>query len=315
MKIISALSVLTFSFALSAMATPSSVVPSSKVQRKPFNEDVLGKNSVMCLLAQKMEVHGHRGLGGFPNNTLSSFRAGYDAGADVAELDLQITADNHILVAHDAVPNVGTERCSLHGKSLEKTSLRELPFAEASQIRCGDRLWTESFTDSIPELSAVFAAFKDRKSLAGKPVRLNIEIKYFKDQVQYYPPQDEYLNMILKVIRDSGWSTDRFFVQSFNHDILKVLKSKAPDIEFVPLIWDARDALKAALDVGSSIVTSGFPQLTPEVVYQIHQKNVRVISWTPNSVEELKWVIASGADGVITDRADLFMQIRRELCE
>lgn len=286
----------------------------SPIQRRPFSGDTLGKNAVMCLIAKNMEVHGHRGIDGYANNTIASFKAAYDAGADTAELDLMITGDDQIVTAHDPIPNIQAERCSLHGKSLEKAALRNMSYAEASQIRCGERHYSEAHTEPIPLLRDVFSVFKDYK-VAGKPTRLNIEIKYFKDQVQYFPAEEQYLELILKEIRQSGWSHDRFFVQSFNHETLRNLKAKAPDIEVVPLIWDARGALEAASKLGSRLVTTGWPQLTPEVVFGLHQKGIRVVAWTPNSVEELKWVIASGADGVITDRADLFMKIRDELCE
>ncbi|AFY02432.1 glycerophosphodiester phosphodiesterase family protein [Bdellovibrio bacteriovorus] len=297
-----------------AFSQPSLAQTPGPVQRRPFSGDTLGKNAVMCLIARNMEVHGHRGIDGYPNNTIASFKAAYDAGADTAELDLMITGDDQIVTAHDPIPNIQTERCALHGKSLEKAALRSMSYAEAAQIQCGERLYSEPRTEPIPLFRDVFSVFKDYK-VAGKPARLNIEIKYFKDQVQYFPAEDQYLDLIIKEIRQSGWNPERFFVQSFNHETLKNLKAKAPDIDVVPLIWDARGALDAATKLGSRLVTTGWPQLTPEVVFGLHQKDIRVVAWTPNSVEELKWVIASGADGVITDRADLFMKIRDELCE
>ncbi|ASD63000.1 glycerophosphodiester phosphodiesterase family protein [Bdellovibrio bacteriovorus] len=299
----------TVAFSLTALAQTT-----APIQRRPFSGDTLGKNAVMCLIAKNMEVHGHRGIDGYANNTLASFKAAFDAGADTAELDLMITGDDQIVAAHDPIPNIKAERCSLHGKSLEKAALRHMSYAETSQIRCGERHYSEPRTEPIPLFREVFSAFKDYK-VAGKPARLNIEIKYFKDQEQYFPAEDQYLDLIIKEIRQSGWSQDRFFVQSFNHETLKNLKAKAPEIDVVPLIWDARGALEAASKLGSRLVTTGWPQLTPEVVFGLHQKGIRVIAWTPNSVEELKWVIAAGADGVITDRADLFMKIRDELCE
>ncbi|MBO9668837.1 MAG: hypothetical protein J7501_18715, partial [Bdellovibrio sp.] len=273
------------------------------------------KDAMPCLFAQRMEVHGHRGLDGYPNNTLSSFKAAYDVGVDAVELDLQITKDNQILVAHDAVPNVGAERCGVGGKSLGKKSLREMTYADAKQIRCGTNSYQDQMLDQIPLLSEVFSAFKDRKTSQGHPVRLNIEIKFFADQAQYYPSADEYATLILKVIHESGWSKDRFFVQSFNPDILKVVKAKAPEILVVPLVGDARNAEKAALDLGTHLVTPGFWQVTPELIYQLHQKNIRAIVWTPNTDQEIRFVINSGADGIITDHPDLFYKIRNELCQ
>jgi glycerophosphoryl diester phosphodiesterase len=272
-------------------------------------------DAVPCLFAKRMEVHGHRGLNGFPNNTLSSFKAAYDVGVDTVELDLQITKDGQILVAHDAVPNVGAERCGVGGKSLGKKALREMTFAETREIRCGTNGYQDPMLDQIPLLSEVFTAFKDRKTSDGKPVHLNIEIKFFADQAQYYPGADEYADLILKVIKESGWSKDRFFVQSFNSDILKVVKAKAADILVVPLVGDANNAEKAALELGTSLVTPGFWKVTPELIFALHRKNIRAIIWTPNTEDEIRMVINSGADGIITDYPDLFFKIRDQLCK
>lgn len=44
----------------------------------------------------------HRGASGtFPENTLSAFRAAIDAGADMCELDVQLTRDGSVVVIHD----------------------------------------------------------------------------------------------------------------------------------------------------------------------------------------------------------------------
>ena len=44
----------------------------------------------------------HRGASGtFPENTLSAFRAAIDAGADMCELDVQLTRDGAVVVIHD----------------------------------------------------------------------------------------------------------------------------------------------------------------------------------------------------------------------
>ena len=44
----------------------------------------------------------HRGASGtFPENTVSAFRAAIDAGADMCELDVQLSRDGAIVVIHD----------------------------------------------------------------------------------------------------------------------------------------------------------------------------------------------------------------------
>ena len=302
------------SILLSTLLVLPTVAISATKPKATRNIASVGLNITNCITASQMVVHGHRGMNGYPNNTIASFKAAYDAGVDWAELDLQVTSDNQILVAHDAIPNVGAERCGLKGKSLLKAALFDMTYAQEQEVRCGVEKYDEHNLEPIPTLKEVFAVFKDRKTKSGKPAGLNIEVKYFLDQQQFYPPQAEYIDMIIKVIRESGWSTDRFFVQSFNQDFLKKFKEKAPDIQVVPLIGDARAAAKAAEDTGAKIVTPGFWQVTPELILDLHKKGIKAIVWTPNQESEIRRVIESGADGIITDYPELFFKIREELC-
>lgn len=49
-----------------------------------------------------MLIIGHRGAAGLaPENTIESFRAGYQAGADMLELDVRLTTDKKLVVIHD----------------------------------------------------------------------------------------------------------------------------------------------------------------------------------------------------------------------
>lgn len=273
-----------------------------------------GRDLSLCLIAQRMDIQGHRGIAGFPNNTLASFHGGYAAGAEKVELDLQITKDNHILVAHD--PTLSPERCVLRGgKALAKTVLREMTFSEAQDVVCAENKYAPGQrTEPLPELKDVFSEFKNQKTLSGQDAGLNIEIKYDPNHPEYFPPPQEYVDRILEVIRAGGWSTKRMIVQSFDHDVLLMLKKKAPDITIVPLVGNAKDSVAAARKTGGDIVTPSFTQLTPEIVNELHRMKVKAVAWTPDSEEEMRKAIATGADGIITNHPDVFIQLRDKLC-
>ncbi len=50
-----------------------------------------------------MLIIGHRGAAGLaPENTMESFDAAYNAGADMIEFDVRLTRDNRLVVIHDA---------------------------------------------------------------------------------------------------------------------------------------------------------------------------------------------------------------------
>ena len=73
----------------------------------------------------------HRGASGtFPENTLSAFRAAIDAGADMCELDVQLTRDGAVVVIHDDTVERTTD-----GKGL----VAKLTLEETQATRCGGR--------------------------------------------------------------------------------------------------------------------------------------------------------------------------------
>ena len=68
----------------------------------PANDAVRGR--IAALAPAKLAHRGMgptRPLGAFPENSLSAFRAGIEAGADGIELDVELTADGQLLVMHD----------------------------------------------------------------------------------------------------------------------------------------------------------------------------------------------------------------------
>lgn len=65
-----------------------------------------------------MLIIGHRGASGLaPENTLESLRAGLQAGADMLEFDVRLTADNIPVLSHDA---------RLNGRTVSRTTLADL---------------------------------------------------------------------------------------------------------------------------------------------------------------------------------------------
>lgn len=68
-----------------------------------------------------MLIIGHRGAAGIaPENTIESLQAGLDAGADMLEFDVRLTADNIPVLGHDA---------HLHGRRISTTTLADLQSA------------------------------------------------------------------------------------------------------------------------------------------------------------------------------------------
>ena len=68
---------------------------------------------------------GHRGFSGkFPENTLLSISEAVNAGAHIAETDMQLTKDNEVVLFHDQT--VGRIFSGLNNKTIADFTLKEL---------------------------------------------------------------------------------------------------------------------------------------------------------------------------------------------
>jgi glycerophosphoryl diester phosphodiesterase len=63
---------------------------------------LVGEGTIWTQSPENVLVAGHRGFSDkYPENTLVSFQAAIDAGVDMLELDIQLTADDELIVIHD----------------------------------------------------------------------------------------------------------------------------------------------------------------------------------------------------------------------
>src|SRR5512141_45573 len=105
---------------------------------------------------------GHRGYPArFPENTLAAFAGAMDAGCDMIELDVTLTADRRVVVIHD--------------DTLDRTTsgtgpVRERTLAQIRALDAGSWFAPRFAVERVPLLSEVVAA------TAGRCM-LNIEIK------------------------------------------------------------------------------------------------------------------------------------------
>ncbi|MBX3040183.1 MAG: hypothetical protein KF789_05670 [Bdellovibrionaceae bacterium] len=279
---------------------------SSEVPRQP----AANRSSALqrCDILDRLEIHAHRGSNDRPENMISAFERGVDRGADFIELDLQISKDNQVIVAHDAF--LRSDCLDSRGKSLSsQVFFRNLSVTEIKTFDCGSasKIGRLSPGEKVPTLAEVFRALKDRVTLQGKPVGLNIELKYNPSQPQFYPDRQTYAALVLKVVRESGWDPSRLLLQSFDVGILETLRAQGAEYRLSPLLSEVKDGIAKAKGLRTDTVTPHYGQVTPEMIENFHRAGLRVIPWTVNEVDDAKRMIDLGVDGVITDRLDLFL--------
>ncbi len=223
-------------------------------------------------------VLAHRGYtDGVAENTLEAFAEARRLGADGVELDVRRSADGALVVHHDPViPGVG-------------------PVAEA-RVR------------DLPKHVPLLAEALD----ACPGLLVNVEIKNDPEEPGYDPEQ-----WIARAVADLAarpdWA-DRILVSSFTSATLDAVLEANGGLDVGWLLTVATDvagAVDRAADAGYRAVHPFVARTDAQVVDRAHAAGLRVNVWTVNHPDDLRKMVAIGADAVITDRLEDALAIAR----
>lgn len=151
---------------------------------------------------------GHRGaMDAAPENTFPAFEAGWAGGADILELDVQLTADQEVIVFHDH---------TLKPKTGQAGEVHEFTAAYLQSLDVG-RYFGEQYAGTrMPLLQEVLAWAKGR-------VPLMVEIKQG-------PHFDERLNAATVHLIEAYEMEEEVVVISFDQFALRTVKELNPNI-------------------------------------------------------------------------------------
>ncbi len=263
-----------------------------------------------------LEVQGHRGARWVrPENTLAAFSYALEAGVDTLEMDILVTKDNQLVVTHD--PYLNADIClDKNGQRLGKKILvRSLTLAELKTYDCGSLVhprFKEQKPEpktNIPTLDEVFNLVKGSKAPAAGKVKFNIETKSEEAHPDYAPAPEEFVGLLLAVIRKHGM-LERSTIQSFDYRTLKVTRRLEPKMSLSVLVEDRPkiSLLKLAREFSAQIVSPNYEWLTAADIGELRGAGVLVIPWTVNRAEDWKKLIALGVDGLITDHPKALLE-------
>lgn len=243
----------------------------------------------MSLLATMIIAHRGGALLG-TENSLSCIEKGIATGAAMVEVDLHLTADKRIVVCHDQSVNRTT-----NGKG----KIEQMTLEQVQQLRLLNHDGTVS-NETIPTLEQVLDLCK------GK-CRLLLEIKKKRD--------DQYQGIEAladSIVKARGMENEVIF-QSFSDDVLFKLHAIDPSLRLEKLL---------ILRCGSMLIDNGFAKFNWEkydfvasfnicrwfvskrFIRDMHDHGKEVKVWTVNKPSQAP----AEADGIISDRPDLFME-------
>ncbi len=274
-------------------------------------------------LAHPIEVQGHRGSRGTtPENTLPGFDAAIQAGADVLELDLHLSADGIIFIHHHFFTR--SDLCKYKdGTPLKKKSLlNSWTIEEIKMLDCGsktDPKFPQQIAipgTEIPTLEELFNWIRSSSHPNAKHIRLNLELKRDARHPEYSGDPHEFAKKLLHLVKKNEFSK-RVYYSSFDPEVLKHLRKLDPNA-MIGFIYDSKTiANKEQLN---QLIASLNPQiLSPDHsllnsakdVQHFKKMGIRVIPWTVNEPKRWQELIQMGVDGLITDYPAQLIQFLR----
>jgi glycerophosphoryl diester phosphodiesterase len=253
-------------------------------------------------------VYAHRGGAGLaPENTLGAFRQAAERFGDRGvwlELDTQLTADRQLVVMHDDT----VDRTTTCSGDVHAFTLAALAPCDASESFPG---WP-SF-ESVPSLRDVLVEGR------SEGWRLMIEIKNIPLESNFDSLGTQVADALTDLIDESAFPVDDLIVQSFWPLSLDRIERTQPNVRTLLLTSSSLPSLPKGTGIpatGNAAYAALFGyeiaapdlqtlDLSPAVVDLGHALGRQVITWTPDTPEEIDRAIALGVDGVISDRPDL----------
>lgn len=296
-----------------------------------------------------LDVQGHRGARGLrPENTLPAFEVALDLEVDTLELDLHLDADDRIVIWHDA--HIFAEKCTSAAVEVvqptpqaaprDAARVRRLGAAALDRLRCAQNPDPEKFPAqsdaptvlalddfrivSLAELFEFVARYaadprkSERQRANAARVRFNVETKRKREAPQNIDDGFDGLHpglferQLVTTIQAYGL-TERVTVQSFVPESLWAVASLAPELELSVLEKERLAPLRDYAASGARIWSPKAELVDAASLAEARAAGLQVKPWTVNEPAEMRRLVELGVDGLITDRPDVLVALRRDL--
>lgn len=236
----------------------------------------------------KTQITAHRGYSAVaPENTLSAFEEAVKIGADYIELDVQLTADEQLVVFHD--------------KTIERTTdgegeLSKMTYEELQQYSAGKWFSKDGGEFDEQKISLLSEVLED----VGDDILLNIEIKNHGDVKKT-------AEKTVEVIEEYGIERS-CYITSFSYTALKTVKKINPKIK-TGLIANVATSTSFSQLPYIDAVSLNYIFINSSIVNMAHQNGKRVFVWTVDRKSDIQHMVAMGVDNIITNRPDRASEI------
>jgi len=243
-------------------------------------------DSLPYFAGRRPRVLAHRGLHTTsPENTLGAFSAAVEAGVDYIETDIVASRDGFAMVSHDLV---------LDRVAGISAAVNSLSAAELADIDLGG----EGFITLEQALSEF------------PTTRFNIDVK-----------DAGAIDGLVRAVTATN-AHDRVLVSSFSSSRRRAAVTRLPGVatsatatEFLGVFAAARLGITPRVSDQHAVQiparVGSLSTVTPALLSRYHRAGLEVHVWTVNDPAEMRRLIDAGVDGIVTDRADLALDILR----
>jgi len=236
-------------------------------------------------------VIGHRGAMGYaPENTLISFEEAIRRGADLLEMDVQLSADGEVVIMHDTSVDRTTD-----GEGL----VRDLPWKKIKTFDAGTWFGPDYVKQYVPSLSDVIGRFRDRKSTKKHAIGFVIELKTVRGS------GGSLADAVVALLQRENF-TDRGIIISFDAVALQEVRAAHKTIPTGLLFSEETDEgrLTQAKAIGAQAIFPRKTWVSSRGVAAAHKAGLAVGTWTCNTKNEMKRMMTCGVDAIATNFPD-----------
>ena len=264
---------------------------------------------------------GHRGARGLaPENTIPAMIKGIEAGANVIEVDIYITKDGKVLVAHDPYVNAAYSRW-MDGREISSADARnyawrKMNYEDIRKIDVGSKNYQafpqqEKMKTQMPlfgELIDSVEVFTKQHNLPGIIYNIELKTSLRFDSLGYNAPPAEVVDKVMEVVKSKNIG-NRYYIQSFDRRPLQYVHKKYPGVVIGFLTGSVKETVEEnikALGFIPGIYSPNYGLVTTEVAEACKKYNMKLVPWTVNTLQEIKRLAGMGVNGIITDYPNLF---------
>ena len=248
-------------------------------------------------------ISAHRsGAGDYPEETLAAFRGcveNPDFAVDYFEFDLHMTADDILVLSHDATLDRVSDAPAVFGA--ENVLVRDKTLSELKQLNMAAQFVTDAG-------EAPYAG------LHGEAVPDELRILSLDEVLDYLTAADQ----LYATLKERGL-LDRVIIGSFRDEVAAYITANYPDthrsaspeevVQFYFAALTGKKDFTCSYDVlqlpfGDARESYGLNLGTTTIINFAHAHDLAMQYWTVNDDADLAYLASVGADALITDYPD-----------